>query len=99
MPKGRHRSAEERIADLEKQIELQKDKLRQQRAKKELAPVIKDIPRVQKRLQKFAQLAMDDGRRDIANSTTMFLAGLNRIYQEAKAPEPVEVDETESIEA
>ena len=93
MPKGKHRSAEERIAELEHQIEVQKQKLAKRRAKRELPAVIKDIPRVQKRLQRFAQLAVDDGRQDIANSVSLFLAGLNRIYSEAKAPEPVAVED------
>lgn len=92
MPKGKHRSPDERIADLEQQIELQKQKLARKNAKTALPAVIKDIPRVQKRLQKFAQLAVDDGRQDIANSVSMFLAGLNRIYAEAKTPDPVAVE-------
>ena len=95
MPKGQHRSAEERIADLERQIEQHREKLRRRKAKTSLPAVIKDIPRVQKRLQKFAQLAVDDGHQDIANSVSLFLAGLDRIYQEAAAPEPAAVEETE----
>ena len=39
--------------------------------------------------------AVDDGRQDIANTVSMFLAGLNRIYEEAKAPVPVAIDEGE----
>ncbi|MEO0649382.1 MAG: hypothetical protein AAFZ65_01740, partial [Planctomycetota bacterium] len=67
--------------------------LAERKAKTEVPPVIKDIPRVQKRLQRFAQLAVDNDRQDIANSVSMFLAGLNRIYSEATPPAPVAVEE------
>lgn len=49
------------------------------------SPVLKQIPRVRRSLQKFAQLAIDHGREDISNSTLMFLAGLERL---ADAPPP-----------
>ena len=47
------------------------------------SPVLKQIPRIRRSLQKFAQLAVDHGREDISNSTLMFLAGLERLAHEA----------------
>jgi molecular chaperone GrpE (heat shock protein) len=73
------RTDDERIAELEDRIKsLQaKSAIRE----KKTDPVIKEIPKVQRRLQKFAQLAMDHGRQDIANSITAFNSGLERILR------------------
>jgi len=73
------RSDDERIAELEERIKSLQAKavLREQKAD----PVIKEIPKVQRRLAKFAQLAMDNERLDIANSVTAFNAGLERILR------------------
>jgi hypothetical protein len=37
------------------------------------------LPRIQRRLRSFAQLAMKQGRSDIANTTMAFMAGLERM--------------------
>jgi hypothetical protein len=95
-PTTRHRrSVDERIADLEAQIEAQKKRLEQKArrtAKKRELPIsIKRIPQVAKRLRAFADLAEADGRADLSISVSMFLAGLQRVYDEenAKRAEPL----------
>jgi len=71
------RTDKERISDLEARIaEL---KLKQASRERQSDPVLKEIPKLQRRLRKFAQFAMDNNRPDIANSTTAFSAGLERI--------------------
>lgn len=70
------RTDEERIADLQSRIE--ELKARQARQQRKDDPILREIPKVQRRLRKFAQLAMDNNRPDIANSTTAFTAGLER---------------------
>jgi len=73
------RSDEDRIKELEERIRsLQAKALMRE---KKADPVIKEIPKVQRRLMKFAQLASDNGRLDIANSVTAFNAGLERILR------------------
>ncbi|QDU66939.1 hypothetical protein [Engelhardtia mirabilis] len=93
------RTDEERIAELEQKIEEQREKIRQRHLKaRALSPVVQEIPKVQKRLQRFAQLAMDNDRPDIANSTSMFLAGLHRIYEEERKPTKSEQAELDAFE-
>jgi len=72
----RRRSDEERIAELESKIEEQKRKIALR--ERQDSPVLKDIPGVRRRLQSFAQLAIDHGREDLSNMTMAFLAGLER---------------------
>ncbi len=80
----RRRSDEERIADLERRIDELKT---QQAAKKKMEdPVLKEIPKVQRRLRKFAQFAMDHNRPDIANSATAFKSSLDRILRSELTP-------------
>ncbi len=76
----RRRTDEERLAELEQKLEQMKQKVESR--KRQDSPVLKDIPRVQKRLRRFAQLAVDHGREDLANSTLAFVAGLDRVFQE-----------------
>jgi len=77
--KYKRRSAEERVADLERRIADLKAK---QKAKEKLDdPVLREIPKLQKRLRKLAQLALDHDRADISNSITAFSAGLERILR------------------
>ncbi|QDU85533.1 hypothetical protein Pla163_26650 [Planctomycetes bacterium Pla163] len=91
----RRRSVDERIADLEKQIEEQKQRLerkaRRAAKKRELPNSIKRIPQLAKRLRAFADLAEADGRADLSTSVSMFLAGLQRVYDEenSKRAEPL----------
>jgi hypothetical protein len=77
--KYQRRTDEQRIADLEKRIaDL---KARAAEREKKTDPVIREIPKVQRRLRKFAQLAMERKRPDIANTTTAFAAALERILR------------------
>ena len=75
--KYHRRSDNERIADLERRIADLKSK-QAARGKRD-DPVLREIPKIQRRLRKFGQLAMDHNRPDIANSVTAFNAGLERI--------------------
>ena len=74
--KYQRRSDEQRIADLENRIAELKAKAAEREKKTD--PVIREIPKVQRRLRKFAQLAMERSRPDIANTTTAFAAALER---------------------
>ena len=74
------RTDDERIAELQSKIDsLQKKLEHKQRPD---VPVIKEIPKVQRRLKKFAQFAVNYGRDDLANSTLAFVAGLERMMNE-----------------
>ena len=74
------RSDEERIVELERKLEGMKHRVSQKRRAD--SPVLRDIPRVQRRLQRFVQLAMDHDREDLANSTMAFMAGLDRVLRD-----------------
>ena len=75
---------EQKIAKLEAKIErLQKQV--ESNSRPDL-PVLKEIPRVQSRLRKFAQNAVNYGRADLANSTMAFIAGLERTLNESGVP-------------
>ena len=76
--KYRRRSDNERIGELQSRIEELQAKITARKRKD--SPVLKEIPKIQRRLQKFAQMALDHGRADLANTTTAFVAGLDRIY-------------------
>lgn len=84
--KYHRRSDEERIADLEKRIAELKAK-QALRSKKE-DPVLREIPKLQKHLRRFAQLAMDHQRPDISNSTWAFSTALERIHTSELAAKP-----------
>lgn len=73
------RTSEQIIADLEAQIALQKNKIESK--SKANDPVLKEIPKIQKRLRKFAQAAFDGKRAEIGNATTAFVASLDRMYK------------------
>lgn len=74
--KYHRRSDDERIAELEARIaDLRAKQVAKERR---IDPVLKEIPRIQRRLRKFVQLATNNQRADIANSTTAFIAGLER---------------------
>lgn len=80
------RSPDERIADLERRIAALKN--RQAAQSKKDDPVLREIPKLQRRLRKFAQLAMNHNRPDISNSVMAFSAGLERILRSELEPEP-----------
>lgn len=74
------RTDEERIAELEQRIQELQEKA-QAKVQKAQAPdhaVLKSIPKLARHLRKFADLAMSNGRQDIATSTWAFMAGLER---------------------
>jgi len=70
------RTEEDRIRELEARIEKMKAKI-EERARKD-SPLMKELPKLQTRLRKFADLAMKCGRADVSNSTVAFAAGLGR---------------------
>lgn len=76
------RSEDERIADLEEKIQRIKSRLESKKRKD--SPVLREMTKVQRMLRKFAQMALDHGRSDLALSTQAFVAGLDRT---ANAPE------------
>ena len=86
--KYRRRTDEEKIAELEARIADLKAK---QSAKKKVNPVLKEIPKIQRRPQKFVQFAIDHNRPDIANSTLAFNAGLERTLRSETTPRVEEV--------
>ena len=81
--KYRRRTEEERIAELEARIQELKTKkvLRERRED----PLFREIPKMRKKLQSFAQLAMDHKRPDIANSATAFSSSLERFLRDEVA--------------
>ena len=84
--KYNRRTDEERIADLEKRIaEL---KAKQALRDRKDNPVLREIPKVQRHLRKFAQLAMDHNRPDISNSTWAFTTALERILSSETTHSP-----------
>ena len=73
------RTEEQRILELQEKIE--EIKKRQAAKTHKDNPIVKGIPKVVRSLRKFAQVAMDNDRRDIANTTSGFAAALDRILQ------------------
>lgn len=81
----RRRSDADRIAEMEAKIVALREKI-ETRDRADQA-VVDEVPRIQKRLREFAQLAMSHGRHDVANSTMAFMAGLERMKDDH--PEPL----------
>lgn len=75
------RTPEQIVADLQAEIEREKAKI-EARAKA-TDPILREIPKLQKRLRKFAQAAYEAKRMDIANATTGFSTSLDKMYQDA----------------
>lgn len=92
----RRRSDEERIAELEAKIEAVQRKMQQQKRPDEA--VLRELPKVHKMLRRFAQMAVDNGRGDLASSTMAFMAGLDRMSHAVDA-EPARRRARESDEA
>lgn len=80
------RSDEQRLAML--QAKLEKLKNRVAGKKQRESPIHREVKKVQRVLRKFAQTALDHDREDLANSTTAFLAGLERIARDAPGDAP-----------
>jgi len=74
------RSDEQRIAELQQKIQDLQVKANSKLEKEQSADhaVLKSIPKLARHLRKFADLAMANGRQDIATSTWAFMAGLER---------------------
>ncbi len=65
----------------EELIEALEDKIKQIEARKEAkerrdSPVLKEIPKVKRKLSSFAQLCMDHDRHDLVNTVMAFLTTL-----------------------
>lgn len=78
MPKRQYnrRSDEERIADIQRQIEELRE--RAERKAREDDQLLKGYSKLQGALRNFIQLAHDRGRGDIGNMVEAFAAGLQR---------------------
>ncbi|MFT7668855.1 MAG: hypothetical protein ACI8X5_001555 [Planctomycetota bacterium] len=70
------RSDEQLISDL--QDKLKRVEARVEARERPDAPVLKEITKVSRTLQRFAQLATDCDRGDLSNMTLAFLSGLER---------------------
>ncbi len=94
--KYKRRTDEERIADLEAKIaDL---KAREDAKKRKDDPLIREIPKIQRRLRKFAQMAAQVDRLDVANSTTAFVASLDRMARSDRLkPARLITDEEEEL--
>ncbi|MFT4539940.1 MAG: hypothetical protein ACI841_005082 [Planctomycetota bacterium] len=68
------RSDEELIGALEQQIK-QIEARKQSKMRKD-SPVLKEVPKVKRKLSAFAQLCMDHDRHDLVNTVMAFLATL-----------------------
>lgn len=80
----RRRTDADRIAEMEARIVELREKI-DTRDRVDQA-VVDEVPKIQKRLREFAQLAMSLGRHDVANSTMAFMAGLERMKDDHPAP-------------
>jgi molecular chaperone GrpE (heat shock protein) len=69
------RTDEERLSELESQLEELKSKVQQQQRPD--APVLEEIKKVKKVLTKFSQTCADHGRTDMVNSVMAFLHTLD----------------------
>jgi TolA-binding protein len=88
------RTEEDRIQELEDRIQEMKGKIEARKRKD--SPLVKEHAKMQARLRKFADLAMECGRADVSNSAVAFAAGLGR----SLAPDEGQLKSwnTESIE-
>jgi uncharacterized protein with von Willebrand factor type A (vWA) domain len=76
------RSDEQRIKELEAKIA--EIRAREESKKRKDDPLLKDVPRLQRRLRKFAQLAAENERLDIANSVTAWVSSLDRMVRDER---------------
>lgn len=77
------RTEQERISELEDKIRQIRERMEHKKRKD--SEVLKELPKVKRALNKFAQLAADNERNDLANSCVAFLAGLDRAAREVPA--------------
>jgi hypothetical protein len=91
----RRRSDEELIAELQEKIKTVEQRL--QAKTRPDAELLKQVPKVNRALRKFAQEATDHGRDDISNMTLAFMAGLQRAADELpEQPQPKKRSRRES---
>jgi small-conductance mechanosensitive channel len=74
------RTDEELIAELQAKINAVEERVKAKTRTD--ADVLKQLPKIGRNLNKFAQLAMDHGRADLSNMTIAFLAGLQRAAED-----------------
>lgn len=70
------RTEAERIAELEDKIRAIRKRMESKTRKD--APVLKEIPKLKRAVQRFSQVAIDHDRQDLSNTCLAFLAGLER---------------------
>ena len=91
----KRRTETDRIAELESRIQLLQKKI-ESKARTDL-PVLREIPKLQRKLKTFAQTAINYGREDLANSTMAFAMGLDRHLDDAgmsrRTPRKVDSDD------
>lgn len=91
------RSDQDRIRELEAKIA--EIRAREESKKRKDDPLLKDIPKMQRRLRKFAQLAAENDRLDIANSVTAWVSSLDRMVREERLrPAHLEVEPDDDVE-
>jgi hypothetical protein len=76
------RSDEDRIKELEAKIA--EIRVREQSKKRRVDPILRDAEKLGRRLRKFAQLAAENDRLDIANSVTAWVASLDRMVRDER---------------
>ena len=90
------RSDDERIRELEAKIA--EIRAREEAKRKKEDPLIREVPKLQRKLRQFAQLAAQSDRLDVANSATAWVATLDRMFRgESLAPASLD-DESENGE-
>lgn len=77
------RTEQERISELEDKIRSIRERMEHKKRKD--SEVLKELPKLKRALNKFAQLAVDNDRHDLSNSCVAFLAGLDRAARELPA--------------
>jgi len=70
------RTDEELIAELESKIKRIEQRVESR--KRADSPVLKEIPKVKRKLAQFSQLCVDHGRKDLSNSILAFLSTLEQ---------------------
>jgi hypothetical protein len=78
------RSEDERIAQLQAQIQKVKERLEAKKQKE--SPLLREWTKAQRSLRKFIQAAAENGRNDLSLSAEAFMAGLERSIR-AVAPQ------------
>lgn len=73
------RSDQERIDELQGKISKIQTRIESKRIRE--SPIVREAAKLQRALRKFAQVAIDNSREDLTNSTQAFSAGLERSVQ------------------